>query len=278
MRIAMGRHMTQIFAGNRWPSSRAANALILAGALVLAPVIFSNSASAQVLGYASAPQSSFPSDNMMVAPPALSDDGDGSASMVPERLRRATVAFDTREAPGTVIIDTGNTALYFVLGQGRAIRYGVGVGREGFTWSGVQTISRKAEWPDWHPPAEMIARQPYLPRFMAGGPGNPLGARAMYLGSSQYRIHGTNDPTTIGKFVSSGCIRLTNEDVADLFSRVDVGTRVVVLPKNAPHIEARGAIAARPAAALPRPTVTALPPGRQAPGRQAMNLSASSLY
>ena len=103
-----------------------------------------------------------------------------------------------------------------MLGQGRAIRYGVGVGREGFTWSGVQTVTRKAEWPDWHPPAEMIARQPYLPRFVAGGPGNPLGARAMYLGSSIYRIHGTNDPSTIGKFVSSGCIRLTNEDVADL--------------------------------------------------------------
>ena len=101
------------------------------------------------------------------------------------------------------IIDTGNTALYYVLGQGRAVRYGVGVGREGFTWSGVQTVTRKAEWPDWHPPAEMIARQPYLPRFMAGGPGNPLGARAMYLGSSVYRIHGTNDPSTIGKFVSS---------------------------------------------------------------------------
>ena len=141
-----------------------------------------------------------------------------------------------------MIIDTGNTALYYVLGQGRAIRYGVGVGREGFTWAGMQTISRKAEWPDWHPPAQMIARQPYLPRFMAGGPGNPLGARAMYLGSSEYRIHGTNDPTTIGKFVSSGCIRLTNEDVADLFSRVDVGTKVVVLPKNAPHLEARAAI------------------------------------
>ncbi len=245
--------------------------MILAGVLVLSPAIFSSSASAQMLGYASAPQSSFPSDQ-----PALSDDGDGSASMVPERLRRATVAFETREAPGTVIIDTGNTALYFVLGQGRAIRYGVGVGREGFTWSGVQTISRKAEWPDWHPPAEMIARQPYLPRFMAGGPGNPLGARAMYLGSSQYRIHGTNDPTTIGKFVSSGCIRLTNEDVADLFSRVDVGTKVVVLPKNAPHILARGAI--RPAVTQPRPAVTALPPARQATGRQAMNLSASSLY
>ena len=139
-----------------------------------------------------------------------------------------------------------------MLGQGRAIRYGVGVGREGFTWAGVQTISRKAEWPDWHPPAQMIARQPYLPRFMAGGPGNPLGARAMYLGSSEYRIHGTNDPSTIGKFVSSGCIRLTNEDVADLFSRVNVGTRVVVLPKNAPHLEARATrttITVRPAAA-----------------------------
>ena len=273
MRIAMGRHMTQISAGNRWPSSRAANALFLAGALVLAPAVFSNSASAQVLGYASAPQSLFPSDNMMVAPAQPSDEGDGSAGMVPERLRRANIALETREAPGTIIIDTGNTALYYVLGQGRAIRYGVGVGREGFTWSGVQTITRKAEWPDWHPPAEMIARQPYLPRFMAGGPGNPLGARAMYLGSSVYRIHGTNDPTTIGKFVSSGCIRLTNEDVADLFSRVDVGTRVVVLPKNAPHIEARGAIAVRPAAAPSRPVVTVLPSGRQA-----MNLSGSSLY
>jgi lipoprotein-anchoring transpeptidase ErfK/SrfK len=157
------------------------------------------------------------------------------------------------------------------------MRYGVGVGRDGFTWSGVQTISRKAEWPDWHPPAQMIARQPYLPRFMAGGPGNPLGARAMYLGNSEYRIHGTNDPSTIGKFVSSGCIRLTNEDVADLFSRVDVGTKVVVLPKNAPHLEARrtitGPTQAQPAAARLRPVVTTLPSGRQA-----MNLSASSLY
>ena len=147
------------------------------------------------------------------------------------------------------MIDTANTALYFVLGQGRAIRYGVGVGREGFTWAGVQTITRKAEWPDWNPPAEMIARQPYLPRFMAGGPGNPLGARAMYLGSSVYRIHGTNDPSTIGKFVSSGCIRLTNEDVTDLFSRVEVGTKVVVLPKNAP-MQARNPS---------RPVATALP-------------------
>jgi lipoprotein-anchoring transpeptidase ErfK/SrfK len=202
----------------------------------------------------------------------LAPDDEGDASAIPERLRRTTVSIDTREAPGTIVIDTGNTALYYVLGQGRAIRYGVGVGREGFTWSGVQTISRKAEWPDWFPPAEMIARQPYLPRFVAGGPGNPLGARAMYLGSSQYRIHGTNDPSTIGKFVSSGCIRLTNEDVADLFSRVDVGTRVVVLPKNSPHLEARGTIAVRPTAAQPRPVVTLTS------GRQAMNLSTSSLY
>jgi lipoprotein-anchoring transpeptidase ErfK/SrfK len=263
--------MAQTSAGTRRPSSRAAYALIFAGALLVAPAIFSTAASAQALGYASTPQSSFPSDNMMQTPtePALTDDGDGSGSgyVVPERLRRTVVAFDTREAPGTVIIDTGNTALYYVLGQGRAIRYGVGVGREGFTWAGVQTISRKAEWPDWHPPAQMIARQPYLPRFMAGGPGNPLGARAMYLGSSEYRIHGTNDPSTIGKFVSSGCIRLTNEDVSDLFSRVDVGTKVVVMPKNATHIAARaidaratdargtttGTITVRPTGAALRP-------------------------
>ena len=218
-----------------------------------------------MLGYAAPPQSAFPSEGMTL------DEGDGSA--VPERLRRTIVSLDTREAPGTIIIDTGNTALYYVLGQGRAIRYGVGVGRDGFTWAGVQNISRKAEWPDWHPPAEMIARQPYLPRFVAGGPGNPLGARAMYLGSSQYRIHGTNDPSTIGKFVSSGCIRLTNEDVADLFSRVDVGTKVVVLPKNSPHLMARGTITVRPTAAPARPAVPTLPSGRQA-----MNLSTSSLY
>ncbi|HTF77761.1 MAG TPA: L,D-transpeptidase [Bradyrhizobium sp.] len=264
--------MTQNLTGNRRPSPRATSALILAGALLLTPALLSSAADAQVLGYASASRGSFPSDNMLAPDqPALSDEGDGSG-IVPERLRRAVIAFDSREAPGTVIIDTGNTALYYVLGQGRAVRYGVGVGREGFTWSGVQTISRKAEWPDWHSPAEMIARQPYLPRFMAGGPGNPLGARAMYLGSSVYRIHGTNDPSTIGKFVSSGCIRLTNEDVADLFSRVDVGTRVVVLPKNAPHIEAR-AIAARPETVQSRPVVTT-----PSSGRQAMNLSTSSLY
>jgi lipoprotein-anchoring transpeptidase ErfK/SrfK len=131
---------------------------------------------------------------------------------------------------GTVIIDTPNTYLYYVLGGGQAIRYGIGVGREGFTWSGVQSVTKKAEWPDWTPPPEMIARQPYLPRYMAGGPGNPLGARAMYLGGTVYRIHGTNAPATIGTHVSSGCIRLTNADVSDLYSRVNVGTKVIVMP------------------------------------------------
>jgi lipoprotein-anchoring transpeptidase ErfK/SrfK len=117
-----------------------------------------------------------------------------------------------------------------VLGGGRAIRYGIGVGRQGFTWSGVETVSRMAEWPDWSPPPEMIARQPYLPRFMAGGPGNPLGARALYLGNTEYRVHGTNDPSSIGRAVSSGCIRLTNEDIVDLYGRVKPGTKVIVLP------------------------------------------------
>jgi lipoprotein-anchoring transpeptidase ErfK/SrfK len=263
-----GQHMTQNLPSFHRPSRRATHSLIFAGALV-ASALFSGAANAQVLGYASAPQS-FPSDNVMVNPDQSALSG-GSASVLPERLRRAIVNINTREAPGTVIIDTGNTALYYVLGQGRAIRYGVGVGREGFTWAGTQTISRKAEWPDWHPPAEMIARQPYLPRFMAGGPGNPLGARAMYLGSSEYRIHGTNDPTTIGKFVSSGCIRLTNDDVADLFSRVDVGTRVVVLPKNGQHIEARAAVQVRASATPVRPAALS-------PGREAMNTSASSIH
>jgi lipoprotein-anchoring transpeptidase ErfK/SrfK len=149
---------------------------------------------------------------------------------VPTSLRRQVVDYRTNEAPGTIVIDTPNTYLYLVLANGRALRYGIGVGREGFTWSGIQTISKKSEWPDWTPPPEMIERQPYLPRFMAGGPGNPLGARAMYLGGSVYRIHGTNAPSTIGHRVSSGCIRLTNEDVEDLYSRVNVGTKVVVLP------------------------------------------------
>jgi lipoprotein-anchoring transpeptidase ErfK/SrfK len=168
---------------------------------------------------------------MQIAPMAQ-DEAIDTRAETPARFRRQIVEYRTSEPAGTIIIDTPNTYLYLVLGNGRAMRYGIGVGRDGFTWSGVQTISRRAEWPDWHPPAEMIARQPYLPRYMAGGPGNPMGARALYLGNTIYRIHGTNAPHTIGQRVSSGCIRLTNEDVADLYSRVNLGTRVVVLPQT----------------------------------------------
>jgi lipoprotein-anchoring transpeptidase ErfK/SrfK len=154
--------------------------------------------------------------------------------------RRQIVNYPTTESPGTIVIDTPNTYLYFVLGRGKAIRYGIGVGREGFTWSGVKTIERKSEWPDWMPPAEMLQRQPYLPRFMAGGPGNPLGARAMYLSGTVYRIHGTNAPDTIGKRVSSGCIRMLNDDVTDLYGRAQVGTKVVVLPIERRHFAQSG--------------------------------------
>jgi lipoprotein-anchoring transpeptidase ErfK/SrfK len=153
---------------------------------------------------------------------------------LPPRLRRQIVEYPSREPAGTIVVDTRNTYLYYVLGGGQAVRYGIGVGREGFTWSGREKISRMAEWPDWHPPKEMIARQPYLPRMMAGGPGNPLGARALYLGNTLYRIHGTNEPATIGQTVSSGCIRLLNADIEDLYSRVKVGTRVVVLRGGRP--------------------------------------------
>ena len=150
-------------------------------------------------------------------------------------LRRQIVSYSTREAPGTIVVDTPNTYLYYVLGNGRAVRYGIGVGRDGFRWSGTQRVARKAEWPDWNPPAEMISRQPYLPRFMAGGPSNPMGARALYLGNSIYRIHGTNSPSTIGGRVSSGCIRMLNDDVVDLYERAKVGSKVVVLPDRGPR-------------------------------------------
>jgi lipoprotein-anchoring transpeptidase ErfK/SrfK len=154
-------------------------------------------------------------------------------SELPPNLRRQVVDYASGATPGTVVVDTAQTYLYFVLNDGKAIRYGIGVGRDGFTWSGAQAVTRKAEWPDWTPPQEMIARQPYLPRFMAGGEGNPLGARAIYLGSTVYRIHGTNLPSTIGQKVSSGCIRMLNEDVIDLYSRIDIGTTVIVLPNRA---------------------------------------------
>jgi lipoprotein-anchoring transpeptidase ErfK/SrfK len=214
-------------------SSRRAAAL---SALAVGVFAFSSAASA-------APQQLFPFSPLFPAPQVVqaapptvqaapSDEDEATPYQLPQRLRRQIVSYSTREAPGTIIIDTPNTYLYYVLGGGQAIRYGIGVGREGFTWAGTQTITQKKEWPDWFPPPEMIARQPYLPRQMAGGPGNPLGARAMFLGHTEYRIHGTNAPQTIGTRISSGCIRLTNDDVTDLYSRVNVGTKVIVLPMD----------------------------------------------
>jgi lipoprotein-anchoring transpeptidase ErfK/SrfK len=172
------------------------------------------------------------------APAALAQGANGAdqPGYVPSRheelldpkWQRTTVFYRTSEPPGTIIVHTSERYLYVVQPGGRALRYGIGVGREGFQWQGLLNITRKQEWPDWTPPPEMIQRQPYLPRWMAGGPGNPLGARALYLGTTVYRIHGTNQPQTIGGAVSSGCFRLTNPDVADLYDRIPVGTRVVV--------------------------------------------------
>jgi lipoprotein-anchoring transpeptidase ErfK/SrfK len=153
--------------------------------------------------------------------------------MDPQFLPRE-VLYGGREAPGTIIVDTPHHFLYLVEEGGRARRYGIGVGRPGFTWSGEHKITAKKEWPDWVPPDEMLERQPYLPHFMPGGPNNPLGARALYIGSTLYRIHGSNEPWTIGHNVSSGCIRMRNVDVIDLYNRVKVGTKVVVLPASPP--------------------------------------------
>jgi lipoprotein-anchoring transpeptidase ErfK/SrfK len=200
-------------------------ALVLAGA-----TLWTSTAQSQVLVMSADPNTG--SIYRDVPPDRGVQDETGITAETPARLQRQVVGYSTAEAPGTVIIDTPNTYLYFVLGGGKAIRYGIGVGREGFTWSGVKTIERKSEWPDWIPPADMVQRQPYLPRFMAGGPGNPLGARAMYLAGTVYRIHGTNAPETIGKQVSSGCIRMVNDDVIDLYGRTQIGTKVVVLPMH----------------------------------------------
>jgi lipoprotein-anchoring transpeptidase ErfK/SrfK len=211
------------------------------GAFAVGAIAFSAPAAAtpvQLFPFLPLPPAPFVQPPMQTQPQATPpvqaapSDDEGSVYEMPARLRRQVVNYATREASGTIIIDTPNTYLYYVLGGGQAIRYGIGVGRDGFTWSGVQSVTKKAEWPDWTPPPEMIARQPYLPRHMAGGPGNPLGARAMYLGGTVYRIHGTNAPETIGTHVSSGCIRLTNQDVTDLYSRVSLGTKVIVLPMD----------------------------------------------
>ena len=160
--------------------------------------------------------------------PQLDPDGRPMQAPPPE-FRRQEVEYASNEPPGTLVIDTNSKFLYLVEPGGRAMRYGVGVGRPGFEWAGVKHVSRKAEWPDWTPPPEMLLRRPELPRHMDGGPENPLGARALYLGSSMYRIHGTNEPWTIGQNVSSGCIRMMNEDVTDLYDRVKVGTKVIVI-------------------------------------------------
>src|SRR5205085_3167813 len=214
---------------------------ILAGALAAAALLLADWATAAPLGLSHNVYAYSRADQMG---PVDEDAQPGYET--PAQFKRQVVAYNGSEAPGTIIIDTPNTFLYLVQPGGRAIRYGIGVGRDGFRWSGVQHITKKAEWPDWTPPPEMIARQPYLPRFMAGGPTNPLGARAMYLGNTVNRIHATNAPSTIGQRVSSGCIRLTNEDVIDLASRVNVGTKVVVI--NGEH---RADAPARPLVSAP---------------------------
>jgi lipoprotein-anchoring transpeptidase ErfK/SrfK/transposase-like protein len=213
--------------------------------------------------------------DMAALPPEVRPET-GPQKSLPPQFRRTLVDYYTKEPAGTIIVDTPNTYLYLVLGKGTALRYGIGVGREGFTWAGAERVSRMAEWPDWNPPETMIERQPYLPRFMAGGDGNPLGARALYLGQTLYRIHGTNQPSTIGTFVSSGCIRLTNEDITDLYTRVKVGTRVVVLPGKLPATAAvapvdspRGVMAVTPSRVT---SASDLPRNRQKPEEIAAKL------
>jgi lipoprotein-anchoring transpeptidase ErfK/SrfK len=151
------------------------------------------------------------------------------ARALPAMYQKQIVDYSGKHAPGTIVIDTPNKFLFLVQPGGKAMRYGIGVGRPGFEWAGVKSVTMKKEWPDWRPPAQMLKRRPDLPRFMPGGADNPLGARAMYLGSSLYRIHGTNEPHTIGQAVSSGCIRMTNDDVTDLYTRVRVGSKVIVM-------------------------------------------------
>jgi lipoprotein-anchoring transpeptidase ErfK/SrfK len=210
-------------------------------AMAAASAIGAANAQTQLLAFATE-QNNGSSNPAIVSPRDASDEINIPADF-PARLRRQVVDYPTSEAAGTVIVDTPNTYLYYVLGGGKAIRYGIGVGRDGFTWSGTRTIERKTEWPDWFPPDDMLVRQPYLPRFMAGGPGNPLGARALYLSGTVYRIHGTNKPSSIGTHVSSGCIRMLNADVSDLYTRTRIGTKVVVLPAKDAHVAQAAAIA-----------------------------------
>lgn len=189
--------------------------------------VFAAMAAATIMGAAAPAEASRlmhdPSTGKWIEEAPYTSRGRGSA--IPKEI----VDYNTKHAPGTIVINTSERRLYLVMEDGKALRYGIGVGREGFQWGGTHTVTMKREWPDWRPPAPMLKRQPNLPRFMPGGPQNPLGARALYLGSTIYRIHGSNEPWTIGTAVSSGCFRMTNEDVADLYDRVKVGTRVIVM-------------------------------------------------
>ena len=180
-------------------------------------------------GYAPEPQRRSHIQNLYASVPPQQVEQRPARKEVDARFERQEVSYNGPHRPGTIVIDTPTKFLYLVQSGGTAMRYGIGVGRPGFTWAGTKSITRKAEWPSWTPPGEMLKRRPDLPRFMAGGVDNPLGARAMYLGSSLYRIHGTNEPETIGESVSSGCIRMTNENVVDLYNRVRVGTTVIVM-------------------------------------------------
>jgi len=193
--------------------------LTITGAAALCAISFAGHAQMR-------PMADIPNPTIRDVDPGI--DNTARAAQVDNVYRPQPVFYRTHEAPGTIIVNTQDRFLYLIQGNNRAMRYGVGVGRDGFQWGGVHRITRKAEWPDWTPPEEMIARQPYLPRWMAGGPGNPMGARAMYIGATVYRIHGTNAPETIGHAVSSGCFRLVNDDVIDLYERVPVGTKIVV--------------------------------------------------
>jgi lipoprotein-anchoring transpeptidase ErfK/SrfK len=197
----------------RWPSSTSG--------------LFACSLAGGILAFAATAQAQTDNERFYGGGPSYRTTYTSSSSGGP--IAKTTVPFDASYAPGTVVINTAERRLYYVLGGGQALRYGIGVGRIGFTWAGVTKVSAKKEWPDWTPPAEMVRRRPDLPRHMKGGIDNPLGARAMYLGSSLYRIHGSNEPETIGQAVSSGCFRMTNEDVVDLYGRVSIGAKVVVL-------------------------------------------------
>ena len=248
-------------------SQRAATALVAAAFAACLLTCLTTSARSQSFfsGFLGGDRASVgqPASYGQALPQSGQQDSDGELAPA---LQRQIVVYPSKEPAGTIIIDTPHTFLYLTLGGGKAVRYGIGVGRKGFTWSGIERVSRKSEWPDWIPPTEMIVRQPYLPRWVGGGPGNPLGARALYLGNTDYRIHGTNKPASIGTQVSSGCIRMRNADVIDLYHRVSIGTKVIVLPGDPHTIASDSPVGPRPdvamehsAAGLMSPRIAAAP-------------------